>query len=449
MNKVICDVCGTSYPETAQQCPICGCTSGEGIRVVEIEEEDAAPRTYVKGGHFSKSNVRKRNKAAAAAAAPAEREQSEQPQKDDSNKGLLIAVFTLVLAIIAVLIFIVVRFKLPTGDNKKNDTTTTQSCTDDTQAPFEDIPCTGLTLETSLVELAGVGESQVLSVTPAPAHTTDMVEFISSDPSIASVSVDGTVTAAGPGQAVITVICGEFQAKCRVVCNFDVEDETIPDITDDPEDPSEATDPSETTEPSEATDPSETTEPKDDDNTFKLNRSDITLKIDGTTYETWTLYTGSIKKSDIKWTSDNEAVAKIENGKVTAVSAGTTKVHGEYNGIKCTCIIRVKDVTPSDATDPSETTAPSETTEPADTSSTYEIWTNGARSKWGDECTLKVGEKVVLTLVGDDGKAVSVTWTPSDPNVCSVEGNTITRLKAGTVEVTCRYKGVTYTYTIR
>ena len=69
MNKVICDVCGTSYPETAQQCPICGCTSGEGIRVVEVEEEEAAPRTYVKGGHFSKSNVRKRNKAAAAAAA--------------------------------------------------------------------------------------------------------------------------------------------------------------------------------------------------------------------------------------------------------------------------------------------------------------------------------------------------------------------------------------------
>ena len=26
MGKIICDICGTSYPDTAQQCPICGCT---------------------------------------------------------------------------------------------------------------------------------------------------------------------------------------------------------------------------------------------------------------------------------------------------------------------------------------------------------------------------------------------------------------------------------------
>ena len=24
MNKIICDVCGTAYPETSSQCPICG-----------------------------------------------------------------------------------------------------------------------------------------------------------------------------------------------------------------------------------------------------------------------------------------------------------------------------------------------------------------------------------------------------------------------------------------
>ena len=24
MSKIICDVCGTRYPETAEQCPICG-----------------------------------------------------------------------------------------------------------------------------------------------------------------------------------------------------------------------------------------------------------------------------------------------------------------------------------------------------------------------------------------------------------------------------------------
>ena len=24
MNKVVCNICGTSYPESAKQCPICG-----------------------------------------------------------------------------------------------------------------------------------------------------------------------------------------------------------------------------------------------------------------------------------------------------------------------------------------------------------------------------------------------------------------------------------------
>ena len=26
MSKIICDICGTTYPETADCCPICGCS---------------------------------------------------------------------------------------------------------------------------------------------------------------------------------------------------------------------------------------------------------------------------------------------------------------------------------------------------------------------------------------------------------------------------------------
>ena len=26
MSKIICDICGTSYPDTADCCPICGCS---------------------------------------------------------------------------------------------------------------------------------------------------------------------------------------------------------------------------------------------------------------------------------------------------------------------------------------------------------------------------------------------------------------------------------------
>ena len=63
MEKVICDVCGIAYPETAAQCPICGCARSENGQTsacdtVQVEENAAYATT--KGGRFSKTNVRKR-----------------------------------------------------------------------------------------------------------------------------------------------------------------------------------------------------------------------------------------------------------------------------------------------------------------------------------------------------------------------------------------------------
>ena len=64
MSKIICDICGTSYPETAEQCPICGTARPVDIQGIIPDDEPAEPRsgyTYVKGGRFSKANVKKRN----------------------------------------------------------------------------------------------------------------------------------------------------------------------------------------------------------------------------------------------------------------------------------------------------------------------------------------------------------------------------------------------------
>ena len=54
MSKIICDVCGTSYPETASQCPICGSARSGDVQVVADSQpggDEAAPRgyQYVKG----------------------------------------------------------------------------------------------------------------------------------------------------------------------------------------------------------------------------------------------------------------------------------------------------------------------------------------------------------------------------------------------------------------
>jgi len=61
MNKIFCDVCGTSYPETANQCPICGNAKSEGAGTSGNSVPQDTGYAYVKGGRFSHRNVRKRN----------------------------------------------------------------------------------------------------------------------------------------------------------------------------------------------------------------------------------------------------------------------------------------------------------------------------------------------------------------------------------------------------
>ena len=50
MSKVICEICGTAYPETAEECPICGCTRDSAAALLAdtgLEEEMAAAAAAV------------------------------------------------------------------------------------------------------------------------------------------------------------------------------------------------------------------------------------------------------------------------------------------------------------------------------------------------------------------------------------------------------------------
>ena len=124
MSKIICDVCGTTYPEIAAACPICGCARPEAAKTVSSEgvlsdNGDRSEYTYVKGGRFSKKNVRKRLKQSGVAAGPVvhhvpdEDEDDEPIENEKSTKGLTIAVLALLAAIVAVVIYLAVRFFAP------------------------------------------------------------------------------------------------------------------------------------------------------------------------------------------------------------------------------------------------------------------------------------------------------------------------------------------------
>ena len=52
MRKIVCEVCGTSYPETASACPICGSARSVDARIFVDDSGDSAHETptytYVK-----------------------------------------------------------------------------------------------------------------------------------------------------------------------------------------------------------------------------------------------------------------------------------------------------------------------------------------------------------------------------------------------------------------
>lgn len=435
MNRVICDVCGTKYPESSEQCPICGCAKPENARVisddaVSSDNESSGRYSHVKGGRFSKANVRKRNKAAAAAhEVKADLDTDAAPKEKENNKGLVIAVIALLLAIVAVMLFIFFKYFAPVGnvDDTKGttaaiETTTVPSTTEPVETTAGEISCTGLVLSSTTVNLSSIGDSWLLNVEIEPQDTTDVLSFTSSDPGVVEVAADGRITAVAAGEATVSVTCGDVTETCVV----------------------SVTDPAATTEATVA-ETTETTEPEMTAN-WKLNRNDFTLSKQG---DSWNLYKGDVDVEDITWTSDDPNVVTVEKGIVTAVGPGYTKVHAEYNGTKYSCEVRCSFTVSSEneSTDPTETTETTEETESVQTQVKYYIYIDGVNAEkrlWGADVTLSAGESFQLTLRTENNDVISVQWAASKENICTIDGNKITGKSKGTTEIVVNYGGEIY-----
>lgn len=332
MSKIICDICGTSYPETAKQCPICGCVRpGDVQRVtneINADENGTSGYTYVKGGRFSKSNVKKRNKAKNnAKPASAGSSKEKEPQ---NNRGLVIAAIVLLLAIIGVVIYIAVGFFGPISgtDNDPSNPTATGSSQ-------LDLSCRGITLDTDMVILSKAGNAHLLSYKLQPADTKDKVTFTSENPEIASVDEKGNITAVADGETKIIIKCGAAEKVCTVYCQFEQEPTATTTPTTNVTDATTSTD---ATDPTASTDATTATTPTaPEQGTIRLNRKDITFSYKG---ESWELYSGDIAKNLITYTSDDEKVVTFADGKVVAVGGGMTTVYAAYGDQKVSCVIR-------------------------------------------------------------------------------------------------------------
>lgn len=398
MDRIICDICGSEYEQAEDCCSVCGYPRQGTEKLAAVHTE--VPVEKVKGGRFSRKNVRKRRRAM-------ERAAGDSAQQ--SNRPLWITIILLLVAIVLVTVYIILRFIGGTGSFTGGSQTvpettaqalqTTAAPTQTTAAPT--FPCTAVQLQAQVLELEKPGDQVQLTVQLQPENTTDEVVYMTSDPAVAAVSAEGLVTAIGPGQAQITVVCGDVQESCLVVC----------------------------WQPEATTEPVQTQTAA-----LALDRDDVSLFAPGESFTLVpTLGEAYVKRSDVTWTSSDSAVATVENGLVTAAGGGTATITAKYQGQKVQCTVRCR-------FENSRTSQPAEGQEGQD------------QTDWRvshTDVTIRVGEEFRLKVTNSAGDAANAIWTMSIDGIVSVEGDLITGRAPGTVTLKTTVDGVTMTCVVR
>lgn len=366
MSKVICDICGTTYQDTADQCPICGCSrelSGmimeDAIRSGKPEKTSASASS--KGGRFAAKKAPKRTPLRIEYEDDDEEQDEDEIDKpgyedeeeyqddfvgddddyDDDDyddeeedtdsgdsgvaKGFLIVFLILVIAaMLLVSGFLFFRYFLP---NRLPDPEQTVSTTEPSSAPTESttvptVPCQSLALTGGAPNLSFEGQNWLLNVVVVPEDTTDTLSYASADESVVTVTEQGRVTAVGEGETVIYITCGGVTMECGVTVSYVEDAETNTDET--VEDPSA----------SEETEPEETLL----DLELWCNYKDMTLSYRG---ETVILKVNAeLTLEDLEWTSENPDVATVENGVIKGVGHGNTNIIGRYGEQEVVIIVR-------------------------------------------------------------------------------------------------------------
>lgn len=386
MNKVICDICGTSYPENAEQCPICGYSRDFKVEPLAEDEDFLLDDILLENAGAEEAAAEEVAAQEEAVAAPvvAEETAEEEVLEEELEEGgkrrpsgfLIAALVVVILALLATTGYIFARYYLPGMRSEATEApiVETTEATEAEETPAPTVPCTGLAMTSdSEVLLEQAGNTWLINVVVLPEDTTDEIIYLSNNLEVATVDADGTVTAVGEGSAVISVVCGDFTVECNVTCAF-VEEPSVPDVepedeeaTDVPEeDETEISEEEATEAPADAdateAPSEEATEAPTEDATeapaeeateeateaptepiegleLKLNKTDISFDRVGVYY---TLkVTDGIDPKDVKWVSTNSKVCVVENGVVTITGTGMATVKATYNGQEATCVVRV------------------------------------------------------------------------------------------------------------
>lgn len=353
MKNVFCDFCGSAYPETESNCPVCGTS-----REFSVDGDFLASELFDENGEY-RADVTAPRKAKEIfdydEVNPEPDMEPEEPEYDEeeyterrsgSNVVLVVILLILIVLLLATAGFLYLRFVLPNiqPDPVETEPVVTTVATIPTEEETESteetgIPCTDIVMEGGKIELGQNGK-WLLNVKVYPSDTTDTIVYSSGDEAVATVSSSGTVTAVGEGETTITIACGEKQIKCSVLVDYSIVEEdahegTLPTLEVDPEETTGETEPEQV--PEETTDETVPAE-EAPAQTLKLKTADITI---------FSAYTsvrleleGDVNPEDVNWYTVDSTVAICHDGVVTSTGSGITRIIGEYKGQQVECIIR-------------------------------------------------------------------------------------------------------------
>lgn len=401
MSKIICDICGTSYADTATQCPICGCVRPAQPQPIPENETQDSGYTYVKGGRFSKSNVKKRTNA----------DLKPTNNEDGGKKGsavLLVLIILVGIILLGVILWMCGVFDgFIQGDNGAPATTPVPT----EATPPQEVPCEALTIVNKQYTLAQIGDIALIDCRKIPAESTDVITFASENDEVATVDANGKVTAVNNGTTNIVITCGNVTQLCQIV---------VGDGTSSVE--------------------------------LVLKETVITMTKAG---ETFVLYEGPIPVDQITWKSDNEFIASVSNGVVTANASGPAKISATYMDQTVTCDV-LCDIemggSSGGITEDGGGNGSGGGIGEDGGGVTYKLHSSTGPLYWGNDITIKEGDYITLSLESSNGNIISVDWTCDENIYVSTDGGKIKALKKlvnDYVTVRTVYENVTYSCKIR
>jgi surface protein len=306
------------------------------------------------------------------------------------------------------------------------------------------IAVTSVTLDKTSLSMK-IGDSETLTATVNPADATDKtITWMSSDVSVVTVS-DGKLTAKDSGTATITAKAGNCTADCTVTVSVDVESVSL-DITTLSLIVGESATLTATVKPDNATDKNVVWASSDNSvatvsngkvtavnagtatvkatcggktaecavnvtvptGSITLDKTVLSLAVGESATLTATVKPDNATDKNVVWTSSDNTVVTVSDGKVTAVKAGTATVNATCGGKTAECAVTVTDILASSIT--LNKTA----------------------------LSLDVGQSATLTATVKPENATykkSVKWTSSNNAVATVANGTVTAVSAGQVRI--------------